>query len=324
MATGRVRVERPAAQVAELVVDRPPLNVLDETVQAELTGVLRDLHEAGDVRCLLVRGEGTTAFSVGADVKALYGATDPDPWLGVDLSGHWTRLLESFPGLTVSCVRGHCLGGGLELALCTDVRIASPDARFGFPEVRLGLVPGMGGTARLPRVVGESWAKRMIMTGAPVSTEQAVQIGLVQQIAAAPACPPRRWPSRPPGRSSHARPIRTRCGPSGTPGRGCSPAGTDRRASPPSWASVPPSSLGTTRRRPDLPVVHRSRARAMVRTDLAQPPTTVGNTPTAAAVVVCTRGTGPDRDGVDGRCTGDQTADRPGARCHRAGRGRTG
>lgn len=186
MATGRVRVERPAAQVAELVVDRPPLNVLDETVQAELTGVLRDLHEAGDVRCLLVRGGGTTAFSVGADVKALYGATDPDPWLGVDLSGHWTRLLESFPGLTVSCVRGHCLGGGLELALCTDVRIASPDARFGFPEVRLGLVPGMGGTARLPRVVGESWAKRMIMTGAPVSTEQAVQIGLVQQIAADP------------------------------------------------------------------------------------------------------------------------------------------
>ncbi|HEY9472915.1 MAG TPA: enoyl-CoA hydratase/isomerase family protein [Mycobacteriales bacterium] len=168
------------------MIDRPPLNVLDAAVQDELTSALNGLLDAGDVRCLLVRGEGTTAFSVGADVKALHGATDPDPWLGAELSGHWSRLLESFPGLTVSCIRGHCLGGGLELALCTDVRIASPDAWFGFPEVRLGLVPGMGGTARLPRAVGESWAKRMVMSGTPVSAEQACRIGLVQEIAADP------------------------------------------------------------------------------------------------------------------------------------------
>ena len=86
------------------------------------------------------------------------------------------------PCLTVACIEGHCLGGGLELALCADVRIASATASFGFPEVNLGLIPGMGGTARLPLVVGAAWAKRMVLTGEPVSAGQALAIGLVQEV----------------------------------------------------------------------------------------------------------------------------------------------
>lgn len=181
-----VLTHRPAPGVVEVVINRPPLNILDRKRQGDLAAVLTGLGDIEDLRCVLFRGEGVQAFSVGADVKELAADTAPDPWSGAELGAHWSSLLESLPCLTVACIRGHCLGGGLELALCTDVRLASPDAQFGFPEVRLGLIPGMGATVRLPRVVGDAWAKRMIMTGAAISAEQALTIGLVEDVVADP------------------------------------------------------------------------------------------------------------------------------------------
>lgn len=182
---GVVRVERPCPDVVELIIDRPPLNVLNEALQRDLAAALRPLRDEPGLIAVLVRGGGDV-FSVGADVKELAATADPDPWSGVELSAHWTRLLELLPCLTISCIGGHCLGGGLEVALCTDVRIATPEARLGFPEVRLGLVPGMGGTARLPRLVGTSWATRLVMTGEPVGAAQAREIGLVTEVATDP------------------------------------------------------------------------------------------------------------------------------------------
>ena len=181
-----VLVNRPAPGVVEVVVNRPPLNVLDSGLQGDLAAVLTRIADLEDLRCVLLRGAGARAFSVGADVKELAADAAPDPWSGVELDAHWSSLLESLPCLTISCIRGYCLGGGLELALCTDVRLAAPDAQFGFPEVRLGLIPGMGGTVRLPRIVGRAWAKRMVLTGAPISAEQAQAIGLVQEVVADP------------------------------------------------------------------------------------------------------------------------------------------
>ena len=186
MSDETVLVNRPAPGVVEVVVNRPPLNILDSGLQGDLAAVLTRIADLDDLRCVLFRGAGVRAFSVGADVKEIAADPAPDPWSGVELGAHWSSLLTSLPCLTISCIHGYCLGGGLELALCTDVRLAAPDAQFGFPEVRLGLIPGMGGTVRLPRVVGRAWAKRMVMTGAAISAEQAYAIGLVEEVVADP------------------------------------------------------------------------------------------------------------------------------------------
>lgn len=175
-----------AAGVFELVVDRPPLNILDSALQRELTGVLVELRARESLLALIVRGGGERAFSVGADIKEIDTEFGRDPWGGARLEEHWTSVLSTMPFLTVACVDGACLGGGLELALCTDFRVASERAAFGFPEVRLGLVPGMGGTARLPALIGRAWATRLVMTGETVDAKRALQIGLVQELSLDP------------------------------------------------------------------------------------------------------------------------------------------
>lgn len=182
-----VRVTWHSEHLAEMVIDNPPLNVLSGTVQDELREHVSRLHEQSDLRCLLVSAAGERAFSVGADIKEQVHDADPDPWRGVSLSDHWTGLLETLHCLTICCIRGYCLGGGLELALCCDMRIASPDARFGLPEVKLGLLPGMGGTVRLPRLIGPSAAKVMMMTGRQVASDEALSLALVDEVVDDPA-----------------------------------------------------------------------------------------------------------------------------------------
>ena len=177
-----VAVRRPARGIVELVLDGPPLNILSGETQRQLAIALADLHDEDGLDAVLVSGAGDRAFSVGADLHEANNAAGGDPWSGEGLAEHWTTLLESLPVLTIAVVTGHCLGGGLELALCADLRIASPDASFGFPEVRIGLIPGMGGTVRLPALVGPAWATRMMMTGAHVDARTALEIGLVQAV----------------------------------------------------------------------------------------------------------------------------------------------
>ena len=183
---GTIEIIDETPGVVELVIDRPPLNVLDSGLQRALADQLARLADRDDLSALLIRGRGTRAFSVGADIKEMATQDDPDPWSGEELNDHWSTLLTGFPCLTVCCIDGMCLGGGLEVALCADVRIATSQAQFGFPEVHLGLIPGMGGTVRLAELVGPSWARRLILTGEMVDAERALGIGLVQELATDP------------------------------------------------------------------------------------------------------------------------------------------
>jgi enoyl-CoA hydratase len=185
-ATTEVLVHRPGPGIVELVLDGPPLNILSASAQHRLTEVLTELHADDGLDAVLVTGGGDRAFSVGADLRDEQNTAGGHPWGGATLAEHWTTLLASLPALTIAVVEGHCLGGGLELALCADLRIAGPDATFGLPEVRIGLIPGMGATVRLPALVGPAWATRMLMTGATVDASTAARIGLVQAVDPAP------------------------------------------------------------------------------------------------------------------------------------------
>ena len=181
-ATTEVVVHRPAPGIVELVLDGPPLNILGSETQLRLTSVLKDLHQDDQLDAVLLSGAGDRAFSVGADIREDQNGVDGHPWGGSSLADHWTTLLATLPVLTVAVVRGHCLGGGLELALCTDLRVASPDSTFGLPEVKIGLIPGMGATVRLPALVGPAWATRLLMTGGPIDADTAARVGLVQAV----------------------------------------------------------------------------------------------------------------------------------------------
>ncbi|MCB0411526.1 MAG: enoyl-CoA hydratase/isomerase family protein, partial [Bdellovibrionales bacterium] len=130
----------------------------------------------------LLTGEGEKAFVAGADIKEMKNLT-PDQ--GAALSERGQRLfsqIEDFPCPVVAAVNGFALGGGMELALSCDFIIARNNARFGLPEVSLGLIPGYGGTQRLQRNLGRGWAKRMVLTGEMISAEQALQIGFVTEV----------------------------------------------------------------------------------------------------------------------------------------------
>lgn len=188
-----VVVRRPAPGIVELVIDGPPLNILSSGTQSRLASVLKGLHQQDDVDAVFITGAGDRAFSVGADIREAENGARGDPWGGMPLAEHCTSLLAALPSLTVAVIHGHCLGGGLELALCTDLRIAAPDASFGVPEVRIGLIPGMGATVRLPELVGRPWATRMLLTGVPVDAYTAAQIGLVQAVTSEPRTLALQW-----------------------------------------------------------------------------------------------------------------------------------
>jgi enoyl-CoA hydratase/3-hydroxyacyl-CoA dehydrogenase len=159
--------------VKTIRLDNPPLNAISGAVAQHVRDELADL--AG-VRCVVLRGAGERAFSAGADVGG-FGSLDGEAPAGLT---PLTHLLEALPVPVVAAIHGYCLGGGLELALACDVRIATPDAQFGFPEVNLGLLPGGGGTQRAPRLLGAGRAAWLIMSGERIPAEQAAQWGLVE------------------------------------------------------------------------------------------------------------------------------------------------
>ncbi|MEX0891973.1 MAG: enoyl-CoA hydratase-related protein [Gemmatimonadota bacterium] len=169
--------------VAVLTVNRPDkLNALNAATIAELDRAVRDVAEDEDVRGLLVTGAGQKAFVAGADIGEL---ARMGPLSGVQVSrqGQATfRMLERLPKPVVAAVNGFALGGGLELALACHMRVASSNAKFGLPEVKLGIIPGYGGTLRLPRLVGRGRALELILTGEMIDAAEAHRIGLVNRV----------------------------------------------------------------------------------------------------------------------------------------------
>ncbi len=171
-------------QVAVITIDRPEaLNALNDLLLVELN-VAFELAEADlDVRALVLTGAGR-AFAAGADISNLQRLGDSFAGREASLAGQDVmNTLAALPIPTVAAINGFALGGGLELALAADLRVASPAARLGLPEVTLGLLPGYGGTQRLPRLIGASRALDLILTGRFVGADEALAMGLVNRVA---------------------------------------------------------------------------------------------------------------------------------------------
>ena len=173
-------------QVAHLEISNGPLNLLSDEVFDELDAALAQLEAvaAGDVRAVVVTGAGDRAFSAGSDVKNFQSHA------GAAGRSHFTReeqvtsRLADLPMPTIAAIENNALGGGLELALACDIRVASERASLGLPEVRLAVTPGAGGTQRLPRVIGPARAKELTLTGRIIDAREAERIGLVSRVTA--------------------------------------------------------------------------------------------------------------------------------------------
>ncbi|HSN07025.1 MAG TPA: enoyl-CoA hydratase-related protein [Candidatus Angelobacter sp.] len=169
--------------VGTIRLDRPPMNALSAQVQSEIRDTAHEATARADVRAVVVHG-GPKVFAAGADVKEMAA------WSYQEMVDRSAALQASFtavariPKPTIAAITGYALGGGCELALCCDLRVAGDNARLGQPEILLGIIPGAGGTQRLTRLVGPARAKELIFTGRFVDAEEALRIGLVDRVVA--------------------------------------------------------------------------------------------------------------------------------------------
>ncbi len=180
-------VDLQLGRVARLTLENPPLNLVTEALLDELGAALDVLAAAApdDVRVVVVTGSGERAFSAGSHVGEFESQRGPAGRARHELESGVARRLAELPMPTIAAIEGNALGGGLELALCCDLRVASERARLGLPEVRLAVTPGAGGTQRLPRVVGPARAKELILTGKVLTAVEAERIGLVHVVVPA-------------------------------------------------------------------------------------------------------------------------------------------
>ncbi len=168
--------------MAILILNRPEaLNALSFQILEDI-GTALDKVSQMDVRALLITGAGDKAFCAGADIKDLRNRTLIDQKRGAELGQAVFAKLDTLPVASIALVNGYAFGGGAELALASTFRLASSNAIFGLPEIKLGLIPGYGGTQRLPRLVGEGRALEIIMTGRNVQSDEAERIGLVNAV----------------------------------------------------------------------------------------------------------------------------------------------
>lgn len=159
------------------------LNALNETVIGELLDCFRRINADHTIECVVVTGAGRS-FIAGADIGTMRGLPVMDGRAFTMLGQRLMDYVENIRQPVIAAVNGFALGGGCEFAMACDIRIASEKAKFGQPEVNLGIIPGFGGTQRLPRLVGKGMAKYLIMTGEMISAQEALRIGLVQKVAA--------------------------------------------------------------------------------------------------------------------------------------------
>ncbi|MEE8116121.1 MAG: enoyl-CoA hydratase-related protein [Gemmatimonadales bacterium] len=173
-------------RVATLTINRPDkLNALNIATRGELSDALAELEENDEVRVVIVTGAGEKAFIAGADIGEFAGRTPIDQFKVMGASNVFDAF-DAFSKPTIAAINGFCLGGGCELAMACDIRIASDRAKLGQPEVNLGILPGGGGTQRLPRLVGLGTALKLLYTGELIRADEAFRIGLVDEVVPAP------------------------------------------------------------------------------------------------------------------------------------------
>lgn len=168
--------------VGTIRLDRPPVNALNEQVAGELLAAAREVSERPDVRAVILYG-GEKLFAAGADITEMADRSYTEMATGGELQAAFTAV-ASIPQPVAAAVTGYALGGGCEFALCADYRVCAEDARLGQPEIQLGIIPGAGGTQRLPRLVGPSKAKDLVFTGRLVAAAEAEGMGLVDRVVA--------------------------------------------------------------------------------------------------------------------------------------------
>ncbi len=173
-------------ECAVLHINRPEaLNALSFALIRDI-GRAIDEVDASDARALIITGAGEKSFCAGADIKELMNRSLAEQKRGAELGQSVFGALDRLRIPSVAMVNGYAFGGGCELALACTFRLASARARFGLPEIKLGLIPGYGGTQRLPRLIGEARAMEMILTGRTVEADEALRVGLVNRIVEAP------------------------------------------------------------------------------------------------------------------------------------------
>ena len=166
---------------ALLTLDNPGANTWDTESLPALAELIRELNDNKRIYALVLTGEGDKFFSAGADLN-LFADGDPDQARRMaEFFGQGFECLANFRGVSVAAINGYAMGGGLEACLACDIRVAESHAQMALPEPRVGLLPCAGGTQRLAWLVGEGWAKQMILCGERVDAEKALQIGLVQE-----------------------------------------------------------------------------------------------------------------------------------------------
>ena len=175
-----VKIDRDGA-VATIRLDHPPANAFSEPVSLELSQAAAAVAADPSVRAIVVWGGGRI-FAAGADIKVMVGFGPEEVAVDVGALERACRDLEAVPKPVIAAINGFALGGGCEVALACDRRIAAEDAKLGLPEIRLGIIPGAGGTQRLPRLIGLARARDLVMTGRHVEAEEALATGLVDRV----------------------------------------------------------------------------------------------------------------------------------------------
>jgi enoyl-CoA hydratase/carnithine racemase len=170
--------------IGTIRLDRPPMNALDAEMQHGLVAACAEATERRDVSAVVVWG-GEKVFAAGADIKEMRTMTYADMVGHSTLLQDFTRSLARLPKPTVAAITGYALGGGCEVALACDFRVAASNAKLGQPEIQLGIIPGAGGTQRLARLVGPARAKDLVFSGRFVDAEEALRIGLVDSVVEA-------------------------------------------------------------------------------------------------------------------------------------------
>ena len=170
-------------EISVITINRPDkLNALNSGVIHEMQEALRQLQRDKQTRCVIITGAGEKAFVAGADIGEM---KDMSPWEAVKFVEDGQHLMNRLEGSrlpVIAAVNGFALGGGCELIMATDIRLASKSAVFGMPEVKLGLIPGFGGTQRLPRLVGKGKAMELILSAETIDADEARRIGLVDEV----------------------------------------------------------------------------------------------------------------------------------------------
>jgi len=169
-------------RIAVATMDHPPANALSPELRDEFLEKLAALSDDEEVWTVIITGAGKKFFAAGADIPSLEKLNRQSGLERVRMSRRFYSGIASFPKPVIAAINGLCLGGGLELALACDIRVCADHAKLGLPEVNLGIIPGAGGTQRLPRAVGPGWANYLLLTGDAISASKALEIGLVQEV----------------------------------------------------------------------------------------------------------------------------------------------